>query len=387
MKGSIRRRGDTWTAYWFTIDRATGKQVQHSKGGFIRKEPSRPPKGDSAREFLNGIIGKVQSGDWKPDKTLSIEELLNEHWLPAQRSRNLRPSTVAQYETVIRSWIVPHIGPMRAASLTPADLQELSEKLRTSETTHGYDGLSPRSLQLVIGTLKSAYTFAVATELLNRSPIMAVRRPTVQQRTPTSWSNENAREFLTKTRDDHLSALWAIALTRGLRRGELAGLRWDAIDLEAGTLRVVHTLIMLAGKTATSSPKTKAGRRTIPLDASLISLLTYQRKVQAAERLRAGTAWTDLGYIFTNPLGVPYSPGYISSQFDELVKTTGLPRIRLHDCRHTAASLLLASGVQPKVVQEMLGHSNVKITLDIYGHVTPSMGRDAGEALSSALLG
>lgn len=144
---------------------------------------------------------------------------------------------------------------------------------------------------------------------------------------------------------------------------------------------------MVDGHPQESTPKTKTGRRTVPLDASLVALLTAQRKAQAAERLRAGEAWQDREYVFTNELGEPYSPDYVSARFDDLVKGAVLPRIRLHDTRHTAASLMLASGVHPKVVQEMLGHAHVSITLGIYGHVTPTMGREAGSALSASLLG
>jgi len=216
---------------------------------------------------------------------------------------------------------------------------------------------------------------------------VGVRRPTVEQRQPTTWTDLEAREFLATTKDDRLTALWALALTRGLRRGELCGLRWSAIDLPGGTLQVVHTLVMVDGKPQTSSPKTRAGVRSVPLDASLVSFLTAQRKVQAAERLKAGEAWQDGGYVFTDELGKPYSPDFVSKRFEDLVEVSGLPRIRLHDLRHTACSLMLAAGVQPKVVQELAGHSNISITLGIYGHTTPSMGRQAGEALSASLLG
>jgi len=388
MQGFIReRRPGRYTVYWETQDMATGARRQHTRSGFTRKEPARPPKGDSAREFLNVVVGKVTSGDWKKDQPLTVKELLEDHWLPAQRSRNLRPTTLSQYDDVIRAWIVPHVGAVRASALTPKNVQALVDKLRTTETSQGRKGLSARSLQLVVGTLKSAYKFAVETELLSRDPLVGVRRPTVEQRQPTTWTDLEAREFLATTKDDRLTALWALALTRGLRRGELCGLRWSAIDLPGGTLQVVHTLVMVDGKPQTSSPKTRAGVRSVPLDASLVSFLTAQRKVQAAERLKAGEAWQDGGYVFTDELGKPYSPDFVSKRFEDLVEVSGLPRIRLHDLRHTACSLMLAAGVQPKVVQELAGHSNISITLGIYGHTTPSMGRQAGEALSASLLG
>ena len=239
----------------------------------------------------------------------------------------------------------------------------------------------------MVGVLKAACSFAVEIGLLGRNPIADVRRPKVESRPPATWTAEQGRAFLAATADDRLAAMWAIGRTRGLRRGELAGLRWDAVDLASGTLRVVHTLVMVDGHVQESTPKANAGRRTVPLDEHLVALLTARRRAQAAERLRAGEAWADSGYVFTNELGERLSPDWVSGRFDEMAKAAGLPRIRLHDMRHTAATLMLASGVNPKVVQEMLGHSHVSISLGIYGHVTPSMGREAGEALSASLLG
>ena len=261
------------------------------------------------------------------------------------------------------------------------------EKLRTTRTSQRRAGLSPRSLQLTVGVLKSAYAYAVETGLLGRNPIAGVRRPSVEQRPPTTWDETSARAFIEATREDRLAALWTLALTRGMRRGELAGLRWSAVDLDAGTLRVTRTIVLVDGHPQESTPKTKSGRRSIPLDEHLTALLTAHRKAQSAERLRAGLGRDQDGYVFTDELGEALSPDWISDRFGDLVKAAGLPRIRLHDTRHTAASLMLAAGVQPKVVQEMLGHADVRITLGIYGHVTPTMGREAGAALSASLLG
>ncbi len=378
MRGFTRQRGNTHTAYWSSIDPATGKRRQHTKGGFKTKK--------AAHEYLNGVVGKVSDGTWRPDQALTVAQLLEEHWLPAQQLRGLKPSTLAQYRDVVSAWIVPNMGAMRAAAVTPKAVQDLVERLRTTRTAQRREGLSARSLQLTVGTLKAAYSYGVEAGLIGRNPIASVRRPSVEQRPPSTWSEREARSFLSATQDDRLAAMWALALTRGLRRGELCGLRWSAVDLEAGTLQVVHTLVMVDGHPVESTPKTKTGRRTVPLDGSLVTLLKARRAAQRAERLRAGAAWSPGDYAFTDELGRPYSPDYVSERFEQLQRAAGLSRIRLHDTRHTAATLMLANGVNPKVVQEMLGHSHVSITLGIYGHTTPSMGREAGEALSASLL-
>lgn len=375
--GSIRRRGATFTAYWWTLD-GSGKRKQRSKGGFATRS--------SAQVHLNNVLSKVQNGEWRPDQPLTVRQLLKEHWLPAQASRNRRPATISQYRFVVDKWIVPHIGDHRASTLTPGHVQRLVDALRTSRSLSGRDGLSPRSLQLVVGTLKSAYKFGVESELLGRNPIASVRRPALQHQSMNAWSEAQARQFLADTRDDVLAAAWALLLTRGLRRGELCGLRWEAVDLDAGTATIDHTLVVVDGRVQASTPKTSSSRRSLPLDASLVSLLVGHRKRQLEDRLRAGKAWSETGYVFADQLGRPYSPEVVSDRFDRRVKTSGLPRIRLHDTRHTAASLMLASGVSVKVVQEMLGHSSPAITLAIYAHTTPSMAREAGAALSASLL-
>jgi len=241
MRGFIRQRGATWTVYWSAIDPATGKRVQHTKGGFTRKEPARPPKGDSAREYLNSTIGSVQDGSWRPSKALTVKELLEDHWLPAQRSRELRPATLKQYRNVIAAWIVPTLGGVRVVAITPKQITEAVERLRTEKSARGRRGLSPRSAQLTVGVLKAACAWAVENGLLGRNPVIGVRRPRGNARTMAAWDAEAARAFLAATRDDRLAWCWALLLTRGLRRGEVCGLRWE--DIDGSVLRVNRTRV------------------------------------------------------------------------------------------------------------------------------------------------
>ena len=386
MTGFIRKRGSTYTAYWSTIDPASGKRGQHTKGGFARKDPARPPKGDSAREFLNSIVGSVQDGSWRKDQALTVKALLLDHWLPAQRSRELRPATLDQYGNVVSSWIVPNLGGVRVTALTPKMVTELVGTLRTAKSAQGRKGLSPRSTQLAVGVLKAACAWAVENGYLGRNPIAGVRRPRAESKVMRPWSEEDARAFLTATRDDRNGWAWALLLTRGLRRGELCGLRWEDVDLDGGSLRLNRTRVVVDGKAVESTPKTAAGRRTVSLDGSLVALLRSHRTRQATERLAGGPAYGVGGWLFADELGQPYHPESLSAWFESKVSDLELPRIRLHDMRHTAASLMLASGVPVKVVSEMLGHASPTITLSIYAHVMPGMAEEAGAALSAALL-
>jgi integrase len=202
-----------------------------------------------------------------------------------------------------------------------------------------------------------------------------------------AWTVDEARAFLAATRDDRLAPAWALLLTRGLRRGELCGLRWSEVDLGAKVLRIVSTLVVVDGKAITSEPKTEAGKRSIPIDDSLVALLRRHQMRQAEEKLASGGAYEAGGYVVADELGRPYHPDTISQWFADKVKAADLRVIRLHDCRHTAASLMLAAGEQVKVVSEMLGHSSVTITLNLYAHVMPGMAEKAGAALSASVLG
>ncbi len=187
--------------------------------------------------------------------------------------------------------------------------------------------------------------------------------------------------------DDRLLAAWSLLLTRGLRRGELAGLRWDRVDLEAGSLQITRTRVLVDGQPVESTPKTDAGNRSILLDDHLVTRMRLHRKRQKEEFLAVGLSWTNETHVFTDRLGEPLHPEYFSSRFETLTDKARLRRIRLHDLRHTAASLMLAAGESPKVVAEVLGHSSVLMVLSVYGHVMPGMSEAAGQRLSATLLG
>ncbi len=379
MKGFIRERGSSFTAYWETRDPATGARRQHSKGGFAKKA--------GAQSHLNVVVGKVTTGEWRADQPLTVRDLLVEHWLPAQRARELRPATLAQYEGVVEHWILPKLGGTKVAALTPAAVVDFMAALRSEPTAKGRKGLSARSTQLAAGVLKAACAFAVSTEMIGRNPIAGVRRPRAEGQAMRVWSADEARAFLHATGGDRLAFAWALLLTRGLRRGELCGLKWSAVDPVAGTLRIESTLITVEGQPVASRPKTQAGLRSISLDAQLVALLRAHRKRQRTEQVAAGPAYEHGGYLLADELGRPYHPDTISGWFEARVAETGLPRIRLHDCRHTALSLMLAAGVPVKVVSEIAGHASPTITLSVYAHVMPGMAEEAGAALSASLLG
>ena len=378
MRGFVRQRGRSYTAYWSVVDPASGKRVQHSKGGFATQ--------GTAKKYLNLVVGKVEEGTWRPDQPVTVKDLLELHWLPAMRSRGLRPATITQYEGMASWYIIPRLGGQKAAALSPADVDALVQHLRSATSSTGRQGLSSRTVQAAVGTLKTATSWAARTGLLGRDPLAAVDTPRREQQAMRTWTADQARRFLEHVKGDPLEAAWALFLTRPLRRGEVAGLRWDAVHLDEGVIEITRTRLTVDGQALEGVPKTASGRRSIPLDARLVSLLRAHERAQKAARLRCPD-WQGEGHVFCDEWGRPWHPDHFGERFRSLVASAGLPPIRLHDTRHTACSLMIQAGVPVKVVQEMAGHATPAITMSLYVHTMPSMGRQAGEELSARLLG
>ena len=198
---------------------------------------------------------------------------------------------------------------------------------------------------------------------------------------------EQAKQLIGAARGGRLEALYVLALTTGLRQGELLALRWQDVDLGDGSLRVLGTLYRSSqGLLTIAEPKTAGSRRLVTLGSLAVDSLARHKENQAAQRLLCGARWEEHGLVFTNELGRPMGAANLRRRsFEPLLKCAGLPRIRFHDLRHTAATLLLGEGVHPKIVSERLGHSRVGITLDLYSHVTPTMQREAAAAVDTVL--
>jgi integrase len=198
---------------------------------------------------------------------------------------------------------------------------------------------------------------------------------------------EQVRALLRAAQDDRLEALYVLAVTTGMRRGELLGLRWSEVDIPGGALAVTGSLQRVTGKGLVRvEPKTGRSRRRILLTPTAIAALRRHQGAQAAERLAAADWWQDQGLVFCSELGTPLEPGnMLRRSFHPLLHRAGLPWIRFHDLRHTAATVMLGRGVHPKIASEMLGHATVGITLDTYSHVTETMQRVATEEIEAAL--
>ena len=300
-------------------------------------------------------------------------------WLEDFAKADLAPRTYHNYKLQIREHIVPAFGTMKLSKLDTPNIQALySAKLR--------DGLKPSSVRYIHAVLHRALSKAVELRLIARNPAASADPPKVRHEEITPLSMDQTRVFLDAARRQKYEALYVLSLTCGLRIGESLGLKWSDIDLEAGTLRVNRQLqrIRGGGGLVFSEPK-NASRRTIDLPQRALEALRTHRQHQLEEKSRV-SSYEDTDLVFATGKGTPLdAQNIVNRHFKPLLRRAGLPDIRWHDLRHTCATLLLERGVHPKLVQHLLGHASITMTLDRYSHWIPSMGRHAADGMDEAL--
>lgn len=376
MRGSVLKRGKTWSYVLYLGRDNDGRKRQKWVGGFRTRK--------DAEGALSEALERVRTGTWADPGRQTVREFL-EDWLTAV-TPSLRSSTAASYEQTLGGWVIPRIGKLRLSSLTPARLSALYGELLKSGRRDGTGGLSARSVAYAHRILTHALKDAVSWGLLPRNPAEHVDPPRVARAEMRVWSQQDVRRFLAHVADDRLNALWALLLGTGLRRGEALGLRWDDVDLERRRIAVLRARSVVGYEVHVSEPKTARGRRSVSIDPVTTAAFAAYRKRQLEERLAWGPAWHDTGYVFTSEDGNPLHPQHVSVVFKRLVEEAGLPKIRLHDLRHTAATLALMAGIHPKVVSERLGHASIGITLDTYSHVGENLQDEAAAKVANLIF-
>jgi integrase len=337
------------------------------------------PSKREAQAALNAALAALGQGTFAAPSRGTLGQFIEE-WLAAVKPE-LGLSAWDNYRIVLTRNVAPRIGHLPLTDVTAMRLQRLYADLLASGRADG-GPLSPRSVQLTHRILHRALADAVRWRLLPLNPADQVRGPKVERKEQTVWTVGEAARFLDAVVGDRLAALWTVALHTGLRRGELAGLRWKDVDLRAGTLTVAQQRTTVGYQTLVTEPKARS-RRTLLLAPVVVKALDGHRRGQLEERLAAGPGWRDSGYVFVDELGVEYHPQRLRVMFERACHQAEVPAIRLHDLRHTMATLALTAGIHPKVVQEMLGHSGISVTLDIYSHVPQAAQRDAADRVAS----
>ena len=290
----------------------------------------------------------------------------------------VRPLTYAGYKVNVEKHLVPTLGKIRLDQLTPLHVQEMiNNRLRA--------GLSPKTVAYVHQVLRTALSTAVRWDIVSRNVAKLVDRPRIDRKPVNPLTPDEARRFLAAIRGHRLEALFSVALGMGLRQGEALGLRWDDIDLTAGTLRVRHQLQRVDGRLVLVPPKTTKSRRTLVLPPLILDALREHEKRQVAEKIWAGSRWAETGLVFANRTGRPTQARRVIEQFHSALEDAGIRRIRFHDLRHSCATLLLVQGVSPPVVMEVLGHSEIALTMNAYSHVVPELQYEAAQRMQAIL--
>lgn len=331
-----------------------------------------------AQDRLRAALRDLDAGLDLAAGQQSVRQFLDD-WLSASVRPSVKTKTYEGYESIVRVRVAPRIGRKGLTKLTPLDLQGLYTDLHEA-------GLSARSVRHTHQVLHRAFGQAVRWGLLPRNPSDQVTPPRPGRTEMQVLTSDQATAFLDATRDHSAHALYVLAITTGMRQGELLGLRWEDTDLDAGKLRVRRALQrQREAGLVFIQPKTSRSRRTILLSQRAVAALREQRKRQLQARLLAGVAWLDQSLVFANKTGGPLDPNWQTATFKDALGRAGLPTIRFHDLRHTAATLLLAKGVHPKVVSEMLGHATITLTLDTYSHLVPVLHAQAAAAMDAVL--
>jgi integrase len=348
-RGTVRQRASgRWYVQLSVTEAATGKRSRPTIGPFATKR--------EARTALTAALAERDAGTHVVPSAEPVADYLRA-WLDSRR-HDLRPTTLHGYRGVVARYVVPAIGAVPLRDLKPQHLQALYARMQDG-------GLSARTVRTVHVVLHRAFADAVLHQVLARNPCDAVRPPRLSPVEMATWDADQVAAFLRHVRasaDPETNVAVHVAAMTGMRRGEVCGLRWDDIDLDAGTIRVTRTRVVVAGEVRDGEPKTSRSRRVIDIDRFTVTALREWKLAQPP-----------------SPDVVTQHPETLSDRFDALVKSSGLPRIRFHDLRHTHVTLLLSNGVPVHVVSARVGHANANITLGVYAHVLPGADGEAAD--------
>lgn len=362
MRGHVGERSAGVWRIWYDLgpDPVTGRRRQRSRTVHGSKT--------DAEKLRAIIVGQVAAGTLADPGQVTVAQFA-ERWLRLVAD-TVRPSTLDSYRQKLGT---------ACALVGRRRLSDLSGEMLT-----GLYRTIPRSAQTVVHVHRVLHRMladAVRWGLLQRNPASTAMPPKVRREGLTVWTSGEVHRFLELAQQHRLVVLFRLAVSTGMRRGELCALRWRAVDLTKGLLRVDGSTVMVDGHPQMSEPKTRAGRRRIALDPTTVQALEQHREAQGRDRLFFADTYRG-DWVFCWEDGRPYSPDWVTHQFRELVDSSDLPRIRLHDLRHTWATLALEAGVPAKVVADRLGHAGIAITLDTYTHHVDSLDRAAALSVS-----
>jgi integrase len=368
MRGHVYKRSQTWTVIYDETPREDGKRRQRTKGGF--------PTRRAAQSFLTAQLQRIGDGSYAQPSKLTLAEYLTQEWLPAIES-TVRPGSYATYERLVRLHISPNIGGQRLQGLSGGALNALYAQL-------AQQGLGNSAIRGVHAVLSRGLRDAERWGRVPRNVARMADPPARMRSRASTWTASEVRRLLEHVRDDRLFALWRLAATSGMRRGELLGVTWQALDLDGARLQVDQQVIPARGGVSFGPPKSARSRRTLALDPGTVEALRAHRDTQRLERDFAADAYGDRDLVFCDELGGPLHPGSLSRTFTGYRKAAGVPTGSLHTLRHTVATLALTAGVPVHIVAARLG-DDPRVVLSTYAHLLPQSDEMAAERVAAAL--
>jgi integrase len=355
------RKGKQWVAQLILDNGKTRQRYFNTQG--------------EAAMALNEMLYAQRQGTLVTEKDQTVKQLV-ENWIENVHKRKIRESTYIEYRKLINKHIIPGLGHRKLQQLTIGHVDGFYTKKENER-------LSASTIRQIHAILHQALSYAVKNNLVARNVCDYVSLPRIKRHEGQPLTVEQAKELLAAAKGHRLEALFITAVLTGMREGELLALRWNDIHFEEKHLQVYRTVRSFPGRgLVEGEPKTASSRRKIVLSPFLVDVLKQHRVHQLEARLQAAKTWEDHDLVFCNIYGGFIYASTLHDTFGKLLRDAGLPHMRFHDLRHSAATLLLAKGVHIKVVQELLGHSNIQITLNIYSHVLPSLQEDAMNKLS-----
>jgi integrase len=378
-EGTIYRDGDRWRGAISLGFGPDGRRLRAKVSGRTKTE---------VRDKLKELQRTVDSGLPAPDGRLTVGEFLD-RWLRDNLRGTVEDTTADNYEDTVRLHLKPDLGSKLLTRLTVSEVDSLWQRKRAA-------GYKPNSIRIMRAVLQRALHQAERESLVMRNVAHLSNPAKLDAPERRSLTVTQARTLLGAAEPDRLSAAYLVMLTYGLRRGEALGLQWDDVDLDGGTIQIRRAVKRVKNRTrepgepstrlAIGDVKTKRSRRQVPLNEQVTQALRAHRTRQLEERLACGPGWQDTGFVFTTPIGTVVDPDNFGHYFSKLTKKAGLGHWHLHELRHSAVSIMLALDVPLHIASEVVGHSSIAITKDIYGHLLGGEKQSAANAMAGALF-
>ena len=382
MKGHIAKKktGENTFRYYPVIDTVdeNGKRKRKWLQGFRTKK--------EAQAHLNEKLAEIQKGQFVDPTKMTVSQFLD-YWMENFVATSCTPLTHEKYKYDVDAYFKPFLGHYQIGQLQPAHIQKYYADMLKSGNIRKGGGLSKITVENHHRLLRSAFNKAVIWQMIGKNPFDSVQKPKPEHKEMNILTFEQVNALLDAMGKSQYYGIVFMAIYTGMRKGEILGLRWKDVNLEAGTIKVTQTLQRVIGKGLVyGEPKTGSSRRTIHVSLSVVELLKEIKVRQTENKLQYGPEYQDHGLVFCQKIGKPIDQQQMRKTYKAALRRAGLPDIRFHDLRHTHASLLLSEGSTPlKVVQERLGHSRPSITADVYSHALPHMQKEAANLFEEKL--